>query len=213
MTGFVFLLLTITAAVAVFDWAAVHVKLKPLEYVAKPLTMITLMAAVLAMEPTSTSSRSCFLVALLFCLIGDVFLMLPDRERFFVYGLGSFLIGHLAYIPGLLLLGFEGRLFIVGALVVAAFVVTIGRRVVKGVREAEPKLAPPVTVYMGVISVMVISAFASGHTIAIAGALLFYVSDALIAWNTFIEEHPWGRLAIIVTYHVGQIALALSLVY
>jgi hypothetical protein len=44
------------------------------------------------------------------------------------------------------------------------------------------------------------------------GAGLFYVSDALIAWNRFIEARPWGDLAIIVTYHLGQIGLALALV-
>ena len=45
-----------------------------------------------------------------------------------------------------------------------------------------------------------------------AGATLFYASDALIAWNKFVREHGWGRLAIIVTYHVGQILLVLSLI-
>jgi hypothetical protein len=46
----------------------------------------------------------------------------------------------------------------------------------------------------------------------ILGASLFYVSDALIAWNRFIGETRHGRLAIIVTYHLGQVGLVLSLV-
>jgi uncharacterized membrane protein YhhN len=211
MSGVVFLLLAITAAVAVFDWAAVHVGNKPLEYVAKPLTMVVLIAAVLAMTPSSDAARTFFVAALVFSLIGDVFLMLPDRERFFVFGLGSFLIGHLAYIPGLWLLGFDLRMLLVGLLIVSAFVTTIGRQVVAGVRASEPKLTMPVTVYMGVISVMVVSAFATARPIAIAGALLFYASDALIAWNGFIKEHRWGKLAIIVTYHAAQVGLALAL--
>lgn len=36
-----------------------------------------------------------FLLALLFSLLGDIFLMLP-RERFLA-GLGAFLLAHLAY--------------------------------------------------------------------------------------------------------------------
>jgi uncharacterized membrane protein YhhN len=211
MSGVVFLLLAITAAVAVFDWAAVQVGMKPLEYVAKPLTMVVLIAAVLAMEPSSSTARAFFVAALVFSLIGDVFLMLPDRERYFVFGLGSFLIGHLAYIPGLWLLGFDVRMLLVGLLVVSVFVTAIGRQVVAGVRASEPKLTLPVTVYMGVISVMVVSAFATARPIAIAGALLFYASDALIAWNGFIKEHRWGKLAIIVTYHAAQVGLALAL--
>jgi uncharacterized membrane protein YhhN len=43
------------------------------------------------------------------------------------------------------------------------------------------------------------------------GAVLFYASDALIAWNRFVQPRPWMPLAIIVTYHVGQAALVLSL--
>jgi uncharacterized membrane protein YhhN len=59
---------------------------------------------------------------------------------------------------------------------------------------------------------MVASAIGSARPLAIVGACLFYASDALIAWNRFIEPKPWGEIAIIVTYHLGQVALALALV-
>ena len=59
---------------------------------------------------------------------------------------------------------------------------------------------------------MVVSAGASGSAIAFAGALSFYVSDALIAWTRFIQDHPHGRLAVMVTYHLAQFGLVLSLV-
>ena len=47
---------------------------------------------------------------------------------------------------------------------------------------------------------------------AIVGAGLFYVSDALIAWNRFVAETRHGRVAIMVTYHLAQVGLVLSLV-
>jgi uncharacterized membrane protein YhhN len=47
---------------------------------------------------------------------------------------------------------------------------------------------------------------------AIAGALLFYVSDSLIAVTNFIQDHPMGRLAVMVTYHLAQVGLVLALV-
>lgn len=206
------LLLAITLVVAVADWIAVYLPNKGLEYVCKPLTMVVLIGAVLAMTPDSTAARACFVAALVFSMVGDVFLMLPDRDRFFVFGLGAFLVGHLAYIPGLWLLGVSGGGLLIGVVAVGAGIATIGLRVVRGVREAEPKLALPVTVYMGVISLMVASAIATGRYRAIIGALLFYCSDALIAWTEFIEPKRWGKLAIIVTYHLGQIGLAISLV-
>jgi uncharacterized membrane protein YhhN len=212
MNATVVLLLVITVAVAVIDWVAVALGKKPLEYVAKPLTMVALIATVLAMTPTDTTARWFFVVALVFSLIGDVFLMLPDRERFFVFGLGAFLIGHLAYIPGLVLLGFGVTGFLVGLVVVGLGMAVVGRRVVRAVQEGEPRLVVPVTVYMGVISLMVACAFATAKPVAIVGALLFYGSDATIAWNGFVKPFRNAHLAIMVTYHLGQIGLALALV-
>ncbi len=212
MSASVVLLLVLTLSVAVLDWVAVGVSNKRLEYVAKPATMVLLIAAVFAIDPTDAGARSFFVVGLLFSLLGDIFLMLPDRDRFFVFGLGSFLIGHLAYIPGLFLLGFSAGAFLVGVLLVVVALVTVGRRVVRGVHRNEPRLVVPVIVYMGVISLMVATAISSGKVIAVVGAVLFYGSDTLIAWNGFVKPLWWANVAIMVTYHLGQIGLALALV-
>lgn len=212
VTGTAALLLVLTLVVAVADWIAVHSGIKPLEYVAKPLTMVVLIGAVLAFDDVdSDAARVCFVVALACSLLGDVFLMLPDRDRWFVFGLGAFLLCHLAYIPGLWLLGVTPAALAVGVVAVGISLATLGRRIIGGVKEAEPALAAPVTAYVGVISAMVASAVGTASPFAIGGATLFYASDALIAWNGFIEEKPWGKLAIMVTYHLGQIGLALSL--
>ena len=42
--------------------------------------------------------------------------------------------------------------------------------------------------------------------------MLFYASDALIGWGRFVEARPWGDLAVMVTYHLGQVLLVLFLV-
>ena len=65
---------------------------------------------------------------------------------------------------------------------------------------------------MFVISAMVASAIGVGSPFAIAGAGLFYVSDALIAWNRFVRETPHAPVTIMVTYHLAQVGLVLSLV-
>jgi hypothetical protein len=44
---------------------------------------------------------------------------------------------------------------------------------------------------------------------AVAGGPM---SDSLIGWTRFVRAHSWGPLAIIVTYHLGQAALVVSLV-
>src|SRR3546814_13125196 len=96
---------------------------------------------------------------------------------------------------------------------VALSLVFIGSRIRRGVLAgSDPKLAGPVVAYMCVISAMVASAIGTGHITAIAGATSFYVSDALIAWNRFIDETPHARVAIMVTYHAAQFGLVISLV-
>jgi uncharacterized membrane protein YhhN len=163
-----------------------------------------------ALDPHDPTIRRWFVVALALSLAGDVFLMLP--ERFFIAGLASFLVAHIAYIVGLNLYGLDALLFLGGIVAAMLAVIFIGRPIVNGVRRREPRLVGPVVVYMFVISAMVASAIGTGRPLAAVGAVLFYASDALIAANRFLEERGWGRLAIIVTYHLGQIALVLSLI-
>jgi uncharacterized membrane protein YhhN len=203
--------LAITLAVAVVDWYAVATDRRLVEYVAKPATMVALVLAALTLDPTDSGARAWFVVAILLSLVGDVLLMLP--RNLFVGGLAAFLLGHVAYVIGLLSLGVTALGLAVGAILVTVAVTTIGLRIVRAVRESdEPELASPVLAYIVVISLMVACAVGTGEPSAIVGSVLFYASDALIAWNRFLGEVPWGRVAIMVTYHLGQIGLVLALV-
>lgn len=211
MTGAALLLLALTLVVAAADWHAVFHGVKTLEYVCKPLTMVVLIAATLALDVDDTAVRTWFLVALVLCLLGDVFLMLP--QDLFVFGLGSFLLGHVAYIVGMHVDGVDGGRLLVGAVLVLAALSVIGTKVLRGVRAGpEPELTGPVVAYMSVISVMVASAVGTGHVAAVLGATSFYASDALIAWNRFLRETRHARLVIMVTYHLAQLGLVLSLI-
>jgi uncharacterized membrane protein YhhN len=214
MTPLAWLLLLIAAAAAMADWYAVggatlH---RRLEFAAKPAVMVGLIGVAVAMTPVDATVRAVFVVALTLSLVGDVALMLP-RERF-VGGLVAFLLAHLAYIVGLGILGLRaGSILgaVVGLGVVGAVLGLVGRRVFGAVRVGQPKLLGPLVAYIGVISAMVVVAFATAHPLAMAGAALFYASDATLAWDRFVERRPWGRIAVIVTYHLGQALLVLSL--
>ncbi len=211
MSGAAVAFLAVTLLVGAVDWWAVGTDRRSLEYVAKPATMVALIAAALTLDPADGTRRAWFVVALLLSLAGDVFLMLP-RDRF-VAGLASFLLGHVAYIVGLSSVDTSGVGLAIGAAIIAVALPVLGARILGAVRSGdEPELLAPVAVYILVISAMVVSAGASGSALALAGALSFYASDALIAWNKFIQELPWGRVAIMVTYHLAQIALVVSLV-
>lgn len=216
MTGVALLLLALALVAAAGNWIAVERGPKALEYVCKPLTLALLVACALALDPADDGVRTWFVVALVLCLLGDVFLMLPQDR--FVPGLASFLLGHLAYVGGFLADGMVASRLGIGILVVALAIGVIGMTILRHVRAgADPALAGPVTAYMLVISAMVACAVGVGRPLAIVGAGLFYASDSLIAWNRFVSPDGSGptahpRLAIMTTYHLAQVLLVLSLV-
>jgi len=184
---------------AVLDWLAVSRRLRSLEYVAKPATLLALLVYAGSGHPSPW-----LVAALAFSLLGDVFLMLP--ADLFLAGLGAFLVAHLAYIGA-----FVGPVAprLVWLAVVIGVLAPVAARILHAVPDRA--LRAPVAVYSLAISLMVASAVASASTVAIAGAMLFLVSDMLIAWNRFVQPRPWAPLAIIVTYHLGQLGLATAL--
>jgi alkenylglycerophosphocholine/alkenylglycerophosphoethanolamine hydrolase len=211
------LLLIVGLLVAVLDWFALARNLKTLEYFAKPGTMLLLLAW-LWLATGFQGGMIWFALGLIFSLGGDIFLMLP-RERF-IAGLVSFLLAHLAYIVGFNLipppLNLASLLIVV---LVALPGILIYRRIRQGLAaHGQGQLALPVLVYSTVISVMLISALLTlirpdsewlpgPALLASAGALLFFLSDTLLAWNKFLAPLPGGRVLVHITYHLGQYAL------
>jgi len=194
------------------NWLAVEVeteRTKPLEWVCKPLTLLSLIGLALAIDPVDDTVRIWFVVALVFSLAGDVFLMLP-KERFQL-GVGAFAVAHLAYAGGFVADGLEPMGIVAGLALVGMGVFALGRPIVAAVRQESPGDVVPIQVYLAIISIMVVTAVGGGNAVAIAGAWLFYISDATIAWSRFITPFPHHRLAIMTTYHVGQALLVLSL--
>ena len=214
MTTAAGILLAAAAVAAVMDWYAVARGRTRLEYLAKPATLLALLAVAAVIEPGSAAAagqRPWWIAALAFSAAGDVFLMLPGR---FVPGLASFLVAHLAYIAGFWFgpVGGTGPLeFVVALLPVAVLAAVIGPRILAGARAHDRRLVGPVANYLVVICAMAASAVLTGDPVAITGAALFFASDAMIGFRNFVDERPWMDLAIITTYHVGQGLLVLSL--
>lgn len=211
MTETAGLLLALTGVFAVVDWVAVGTRRRSLELVFKPLTLMALIGVAVTLEPNDSTVRAWFVAGLVFSLGGDVFLMWADR--LFVAGLASFLVGHVCYVIGFWVGDLEAAGLALGAVVVVVSLATLGRRILRAVHDSDqPGLIGPVAAYVGVISAMVLSAFGTANPWAIAGSGLFYASDAMIAWTRFIGDFGGARVAIIVTYHLGQVGLVLYLV-
>lgn len=211
MTAGAWALLGVAGLVAAGDWMAVAAERKGLEYVCKPGTLGALIALALVLDPTHGATRAWFVVALVLSLAGDVLLMLPSDR--FVPGLASFLLAHVAYVVGLTRHGGSAGALLAAAIPVVILTAALGARFLRAARAAgQRELVGPLVAYMAVIAAMVTCALASGVVLAGIGAVLFMASDAFIAETRFVGSRVWAPLVIIVTYHLGQTGLTLSLV-
>jgi uncharacterized membrane protein YhhN len=210
MTAAAWAALGIALLVAAADWFSVAASIRWLEYVTKPGFMLALIALALVMRPASSVERAFFVVALALGLASDVFLMLP--RDLFLAGLAAALVEHLAYIGGLGTRWVNLGLGIAAILVVLVSAALLLPPIQRALEHAHPRLVKPVIAYLCVFAWMVTTAGGTGSLVALAGALLFFYSDAILAWNRFVKPLPFGRVVNIVPYHVGQALLVVSLV-
>jgi uncharacterized membrane protein YhhN len=203
--------LVAAAAFAVANWWSRWSHHRPTELWSKPLTLVALIGGAIALDPIDPVVRGWFVAALVLSLAGDVFLLGDDS--WFVPGLAAFLGGHVAYVVGFAFAE-EWRWwsFALTGVGVAVLAIVVGRRIVAGAVERRPALRVPVASYLGVISLMVASAAAAGNAWAVAGALLFLTSDTMLGWRQFVSKRPWMPVAIMVTYHLAQAGLVISVI-
>ncbi len=158
-----------------------------------------------------------FGIGLVFSMAGDVLLALPPR--FFLPALSSFLLCHVFY-----LIGFSQGLTTPGwgvifpLITLAAADFFIYRRLRRALL-ARPKsrwLRFPIHFYQIMISLMLFAAMLTlwrtdwprlAAWLASGGALLFFISDTTLAFNRFAAPIRGGKLIVIISYHLGQIAL------
>jgi uncharacterized membrane protein YhhN len=205
-------LLVVAAVLAAGDWLAVARGDKRLEYACKPGALAALIGVAITLDPAHGDVRAWFVLALALSLAGDVFLMLPSDR--FIAGLLSFLLAHVAYVIGLTRHGGPAGAVVVAAVPVVIVAAVLGARFLRAARATgHGDLVGPLVAYMAVIAAMVTCALASGNVLAAVGAVLFMASDALIAETRFVGERRWAPVVIMVTYHLGQTGLTLSLVH
>ena len=220
--GFILLFL-----VAVTDWVAVAKGWKKVEYLAKPATMILLLIWLVFVGGLQSLPLACFALGIFFSLAGDVFLMVSYARfsnRWFIPGLVAFLLAHIAYIAGLNTpLPNVSPIWSLGiAVILALTAARVLRRIIAGVRQKGLKrMVTPVGLYGMVITLMLLSANltlynsswkTSAAGLVSVGAILFYSSDIILAWNKFVNPIKNGRLANMSLYHLGQFALVAGVV-
>jgi uncharacterized membrane protein YhhN len=150
-------------------------------------------------------------LAILFSWLGDVALLYKTNELYFIAGIGFFLLAHVAYIYVLKKSSYQPiRFDLKKILPFAVYPVLLFALLIPNAGS----LAVPVFVYGIVIAVMAGSArLREGTTsnesyrLGLYGALLFVVSDSILAINKFYAEIPVAGLWIMATYTAAQLLL------
>lgn len=186
---------------------------KPLLIVKSILSLLFVITGLLQLHPVPAYYHYLF-VGLIFCLIGDVCLALPQKKAFMV-GLVAFLVGHVLYIFSFSSLTqiyywISAWLFIIFCMSALIFL---------WLRPHLKSMLIPVLLYILVITVMASGAWAvfwkssfqiSGRVFILLGSLCFYFSDVFVARNKFIKEEYRNRLLGLPLYYTGQFLLAFS---
>ncbi len=199
------------AAILITDLVAVQLQYKMAEYIFKPLIIIWLMAwFVLQSRHVQSSLKKWVILALFFSWVGDVLLMFQeDNSFFFLMGLISFLIAHIFYILFFHFLrvkeNVKSRWYFV--VIVAAYYTIL-------ISLLSPFLGDmklPVRIYAVFISFMLLIAL---HMLFIknkktglmmmTGALLFIISDSLLAIDKFYQSFEMAGIFVMITYGLAQ---------
>lgn len=165
---------------------------------------VVLLAGWVARAASPSPFRGRVVFGLAFCAVGDLVLELGH----FVPGLLAFLVGHLGYVAAFVGETREPRA--VHGLPFAAW----GAGAMSFLWAGLGPLAVPVCVYTATICVMMWRATAMlsrarpWATAIAAGAIVFAVSDTLIAVNKFHAPFPGARVAILALYWGGQLLIA-----
>ena len=183
-----------------------------LKYIFKPLTTILIIILAIIHQSENTNLYGYLIIAgLVFSLLGDVYLMLPTDK--FIHGLVAFLIAHIFYI-----LAFSsgfGPYFDIEYLIPAAIYTLVFLWILL---PKTGKMKLPVLIYSLVLMVFLWQAsgrfFFLGNQTSlyiIVGAILFVISDTILAYARFVKSYKLSQLLIHLTYWGAQTFLALSI--
>lgn len=215
ITFFLITVLTILGDILAIQW---------LHYVCKPLIMLLLLGYVWKRYRAGgyPNQTRWLLVGMVFALAGDVFLMIRGIDLF-APGLGAFLVMQLCYSRAFYLSIRQGGQAMSGrsvgpvpllfVLYDAAFLYPLRPAFVQNIALAG--LWWPVVVYALCLSLMGLLATQRhklpAYSWVVVGALLFILSDSLIAINKFTRSIPGSAFFVMSTYAVAQYLIVVGM--
>lgn len=180
----------------------------------KPMLIPFLISIVAISDKFST--QKILLFALFFSWIGDVLLLFSDKHSlFFIFGLVAFLIAHLIYI-----FLFQkqtkinnNKIYLQFSPIVVIYLLGILSILWSSLNE----MKIPVTIYAFVISTMLLMSIKAyfewkkpASLLVLIGAVLFVISDSILAFNKFYTPIPMSSFLIMSTYLAAQFFIVKS---
>ena len=154
------------------------------------------------------------IAALAFAWVGDIFLMVQNESnQAFIFGIGAFLLNHVTYIFAYREARNEiadetNQSFIHTRI---AFLLFVGGALLYMLYPVLDDLLLPVTLYaVGITTMGIFALKRRGRTVeksflmVYSGALLFIMSDSIIAINTFLSPVIQAGFLVMATYITAQ---------
>jgi uncharacterized membrane protein YhhN len=165
-------------------------------------TVLIIIIAIFSYGQMPGSYSAILAISLVFALVGDVFLGL---RNYFRRGLMAFLVAQIGFtIAFVSVAGFHFYLIPLLLLMVCGGVFFFF------LKDSLHTLKVPIAIYILVFIIMAWQAiglvieFPSGIYFAIAaGAILFLISDSVLAWHFFKDKRKWLNIIILATYWIA----------
>jgi len=199
------------------EWFVASKKLTDLRWITKPAPMIALIIWYFQIAGWG-GYLIWFGLALFLSLAGDIILLLP--KRYFIFGLVAFLSAHVCYIIGFNMIWPNlTSLWWVLILVAVAVIAYIDFHPLANSMRRSPytqRMVGPATAYGFIISLMLFSAWMNflrpewggiPALLSAMGATLFFISDSVLARETFQKPFPGSRFIVMSSYLVGQLGI------
>lgn len=178
--------------------------------VSKPLASLGFIVAAIGFGALDSRYGNIVLAGLVLGAIGDVCL-LGQAKQYFIAGLVSFLLGHIAYV-----VAFSGLpISPTSALLAAAVMTPLMAVIARWVFPHAPDMRVPIGIYMLVIAAMCVVAIGAGAAGAPwmipVGALMFTASDIAVVRDRFVAPGFMNRLWGLPLYYAAQLIIAWSI--
>jgi len=197
--------LLIFILVSILDIIGILFRIPILVQIFKPFILLSL----IALYSLSVSEKNkVYIFALVFSFFGDVFLMF-EGEQFFIIGLVSFLIAHILFIK-IVIERIRNLSISKIAFASIPFLLIFGL-IIYTLKDTLNEMLIPVMVYgltiatFGTVSMIQFSISKSKRDLLMLnGAVVFMISDSVLAINKFLEPQHIFEVLVMVTYVLSQ---------